>query len=79
MKSSTIARIAFLAVLAAASMTLGSFAAIPQSNTRRLLAYSSIAHAGYVIIGLVAVLHYTRVALRNGRSPRSVRSRARRH
>jgi NADH-quinone oxidoreductase subunit N len=43
-----------LAVLAAATMTLGNFAAIPQTNLKRLLAYSSIAQAGYLIMGLVA-------------------------
>lgn len=43
-----------LAVLAAATMTLGNFAAIPQTNVKRLLAYSSIAQAGYLIMGLVA-------------------------
>jgi NADH-quinone oxidoreductase subunit N len=42
------------AVLAAASMCLGNFAAIPQTNMKRLLAYSSIAQAGYIIMGLVA-------------------------
>ncbi|MEW6517077.1 MAG: NADH-quinone oxidoreductase subunit N [candidate division FCPU426 bacterium] len=43
-----------LAVLAAATMTLGNFAAIPQTNLKRLLAYSSVAQAGYLIMGLVA-------------------------
>jgi NADH-quinone oxidoreductase subunit N len=35
-------------------MTLGSVAALPQTNVKRLLAYSSIAHAGYVLAALVA-------------------------
>jgi NADH-quinone oxidoreductase subunit N len=35
-------------------MTVGNFAALTQSNLKRLLAYSSIAHAGYVLIGVVA-------------------------
>jgi len=35
-------------------MTLGNFAAIAQSNIKRMLAYSSIAHAGYILMGLVA-------------------------
>ena len=36
----------------AASMVLGNCAAIVQRNVKRLLAYSSIAHAGYIFIGL---------------------------
>ncbi len=43
-----------LAVIAAATMTLGNLAAINQSNIKRLLAYSSIAHAGYLMLGLCA-------------------------
>ena len=42
---------AFLAVV---TMTVGNVAAITQSNLKRLLAYSAIAHAGYVLIGVVA-------------------------
>jgi len=44
-----------LAILAVASMTLGNVAAILQDNMKRMLAYSSIAHAGYVLLGLIAV------------------------
>jgi NADH-quinone oxidoreductase subunit N len=44
-----------LSVLAAATMTLGNLAALRQENVKRLLAYSSIAHAGYLLIGVVAV------------------------
>lgn len=36
------------------SMTIGNFAALTQSNIKRLLAYSSIAHAGYVLVALTA-------------------------
>jgi len=36
------------------SMTIGNFAALLQSNVKRLLAYSSIAHAGYVLVALAA-------------------------
>ena len=36
------------------SMTVGNLAAISQSNIKRLLAYSSISHAGYILLGLVA-------------------------
>jgi NADH-quinone oxidoreductase subunit N len=45
---------ATLAVLAAATMTLGNLAALKQDNIKRLLAYSSIAHAGYLLVGVVA-------------------------
>ncbi len=43
-----------LAILAALSMLLGNLAAIAQSNVKRLLAYSAIAHAGYALFGLIA-------------------------
>jgi NADH-quinone oxidoreductase subunit N len=43
-----------LAVIAVLSMTVGNLAAITQSNVKRLLAYSSISHAGYILLGLVA-------------------------
>jgi NADH-quinone oxidoreductase subunit N len=43
-----------LAVLATLTMTLGNLVALAQKNIKRLLAYSSIAHAGYAMIGLVA-------------------------
>jgi NADH-quinone oxidoreductase subunit N len=42
------------AILATASMTLGNFIALAQKNIKRLLAYSSIAHAGYILIGVAA-------------------------
>jgi NADH-quinone oxidoreductase subunit N len=45
----------FIAVLAVITMTLGNLLALAQKNIKRLLAYSSIAHAGYILIGLVAV------------------------
>lgn len=41
-----------IAVVAAATMTFGNLAAIPQQNVKRLLAYSSIAHAGYLLMGV---------------------------
>jgi NADH-quinone oxidoreductase subunit N len=40
--------------LAIASMALGSFAAIGQTNIKRLMAYSSIGHMGYTLVGLAA-------------------------
>ncbi len=44
-----------LAAVAVATMTLGNVLALAQKNIKRLLAYSSIAHAGYALIGLVAL------------------------
>jgi NADH-quinone oxidoreductase subunit N len=44
-----------LAVMATATMTIGNLLALAQKNIKRLLAYSSIAHAGYAMIGLVAL------------------------
>lgn len=44
-----------LALLSAATMTLGNLAAMRQNNLKRLLAYSSIAHAGYLLMGLAAL------------------------
>jgi len=43
-----------LAILSVLTMTLGNLAALAQTNIKRLLAYSSIAHAGYALIGMVA-------------------------
>jgi NADH-quinone oxidoreductase subunit N len=45
---------AVVGVVAAATMTLGNLVAIAQTNLKRLLAYSSIAHAGYTLMGLAA-------------------------
>lgn len=44
-----------LALVSAVTMTLGNLAAIHQNNLKRLLAYSSIAHAGYLLMGIVAL------------------------
>jgi NADH-quinone oxidoreductase subunit N len=41
-----------LAILAVITMTLGNLAALRQSSLKRMLAYSSIAHAGYILVGL---------------------------
>ena len=41
-------------VLAVLSMTLGNVVAIAQQNLKRMLAYSSIAHVGYMLVGVVA-------------------------
>ena len=43
-----------LSVVAIATLTLGNLAAINQTNIKRLLAYSSISHAGYMMLGLIA-------------------------
>jgi len=43
------------AILAAVSMTLGNVVAIPQTNIKRMLGYSSIAQAGYLMVGLATV------------------------
>jgi NADH-quinone oxidoreductase subunit N len=44
-----------LVVISVATMTLGNVAALTQTNMKRLLAYSSIAHAGYILMGVVAL------------------------
>jgi NADH-quinone oxidoreductase subunit N len=43
------------AVLALASVTFGNFSALWQTNAKRMLAYSSIAHTGFILIGLVSM------------------------
>jgi NADH-quinone oxidoreductase subunit N len=43
-----------LAIMAALTMTIGNVVAIVQNNVKRMLAYSSIAHAGYALVGFVA-------------------------
>ncbi|MBI4874459.1 MAG: NADH-quinone oxidoreductase subunit N [Acidobacteria bacterium] len=43
--------------LALATMVVGNFAALTQTNLKRLLAYSSIAHAGYVLVAVTANTH----------------------
>jgi NADH-quinone oxidoreductase subunit N len=42
-------------VLSVLTMTVGNVAALTQTNMKRLLAYSSIAHAGYLLMGVVAL------------------------
>ena len=44
----------FLGLVCILTMVIGNVAALTQSNIKRLLAYSSIAHAGYVLLGIVA-------------------------
>jgi NADH-quinone oxidoreductase subunit N len=43
-----------MVALAALTMTLGNLVALTQDNVKRMLAYSSIAHTGYMLVGLVA-------------------------
>jgi len=47
--------VAVIAAISTVTMTLGNTLALAQRNIKRLLAYSSIAHAGYALIGLVAL------------------------
>jgi NADH-quinone oxidoreductase subunit N len=47
----------YLAVISVLSMFYGSIVAIAQENIKRMLAYSSISHAGYLVIGLAAGNH----------------------
>lgn len=44
-----------IAILSAVTMTVGNLLALQQTNIKRLLAYSSIAHAGYALIGVAAM------------------------
>jgi NADH-quinone oxidoreductase subunit N len=49
---------AIFLVVAAASMIVGNLAALAQVSVRRLLAYSAIAHAGYILLGIVTLRVY---------------------
>jgi NADH-quinone oxidoreductase subunit N len=55
-----------LAVMAALTMTVGNVVAIAQNNVKRMLAYSSIAHAGYALVGFVAAGASTDAEQRGG-------------
>ena len=52
-----------IAVVAALSMVLGNLTAIVQSSVKRLLAYSAVAHAGYMLLGMLANTPSSRTAL----------------
>lgn len=54
-----------VAILAALTMVVGNFIAVLQQNIKRILAYSSIAHAGYIMVGMVAAIHPSSSANRN--------------
>jgi NADH-quinone oxidoreductase subunit N len=47
--------VGIIAIVSAVTMTYGNFAALAQTNLKRMLAYSSIAHAGYILVGVAAV------------------------
>ena len=47
-----------LMVVAAASIMLGNFAALGQKDLRRMMAYSGVAHSGYLLMGLSAAAYY---------------------
>src|SRR5208282_299371 len=51
-----------IAIVSAATMTYGNFAALAQRNFKRMLAYSSIANAGYMLVGVAAASVSTRGA-----------------
>jgi NADH-quinone oxidoreductase subunit N len=53
-------------ILAAVSMSLGNLLALLQDNVKRLLAYSSVAHAGYMLIGLAAAPYIYRTDIAGG-------------
>jgi NADH-quinone oxidoreductase subunit N len=53
MQRGTLGWMAIVGAMAAASMLLGNLAALAQSNVRRLLAYSAIAHAGVLLLGVI--------------------------
>jgi NADH-quinone oxidoreductase subunit N len=46
--------VAVMSAVSIMTMTVGNIAAITQSNVKRMLAYSSISHAGYILIGFIA-------------------------
>lgn len=50
--------------LAILTMTVGNVAALTQSNIKRMLAYSSIAHAGYLLIGIVAATRVPQIGVK---------------
>tara|TARA_Y100001970_G_scaffold98876_1_gene124395 strand:+ start:19437 stop:20864 length:1428 start_codon:yes stop_codon:yes gene_type:complete len=48
--------IVFLSIISFASMTVGNLGAILQKDLKRLFAYSTVAHAGYMLVGLIALI-----------------------
>jgi proton-translocating NADH-quinone oxidoreductase chain N len=58
--------VALLSALSMMTMTLGNLVAISQKNIKRMLAYSSIAHAGYMLIGLISWNQWESASLFDG-------------
>src|SRR5262249_47817223 len=54
LKNGSLSWVYVLSGLSVLTMTVGNLAALRQENVKRLLAYSSIAHAGYLLVGVVA-------------------------
>jgi NADH-quinone oxidoreductase subunit N len=52
-----------LSIIAAATMILGTVVGVVQSNIKRMLAYSSIAHAGYLLLGIIATTNTGKAAV----------------
>jgi NADH-quinone oxidoreductase subunit N len=52
-----------LTVIAAATMILGTVVGVLQTNVKRMLAYSSIAHAGYILLGIIATTETGKAAV----------------
>ena len=59
-----------IGVLAVLTMTVGNVVALTQTNVKRMLAYSSIAHTGYILAGLAAFGAATTPAGRSSRASR---------
>ncbi len=55
--------IPMLSVVAAATMILGTIVGVLQSNVKRMLAYSSIAHAGYLMLGIISTTNTGKAAV----------------
>jgi NADH-quinone oxidoreductase subunit N len=53
----------FFIVISIITMTLGNFAALWQDNLKRMLAYSSIAHAGYLLLGMAVLSNQGLIAI----------------
>ena len=68
--------VTFTAVLAGITMTVGNITALWQRNAKRLLAYSSVAHAGYLLIGAVAIAAGSELGGPEGRAIVSVATAA---
>jgi NADH-quinone oxidoreductase subunit N len=52
-----------VAVMAALTLLVGNITAVVQTSTKRMLAYSSVAHAGYMLLALLAANHYSNASI----------------